>query len=212
MEELDLLKKAWKKDEHSFNQVSETEIYDMLHKKSSSIVKWILIISILEMLLWSGLNFLFNTDDYLNTLKFDNAKLIFTILTYFSNTVILLFIYLFYKNYIKISTTVSTKKLMGNILKTRKTVQYYVGCNLTISVLTFFISTFMTYNYNPDMALLKDKLGDGQHTMLALFCIVAMFAMVAVMVGAFWIFYRLLYGALLKKLYANYKELKKIDL
>ena len=27
MEELDLLKKAWKKDEHSFNQVSEKEIY-----------------------------------------------------------------------------------------------------------------------------------------------------------------------------------------
>ena len=46
MEELDLLKKYWKKSEDTFEQVSEVEIYKMLHKKSSSIVKWILIISI----------------------------------------------------------------------------------------------------------------------------------------------------------------------
>jgi hypothetical protein len=30
--------------------------------------------------------------------------------------------------------------------------------------------------------------------------------------GLFWLFYRLLYGILLKKLIANYNELKKIDL
>jgi hypothetical protein len=30
--------------------------------------------------------------------------------------------------------------------------------------------------------------------------------------GAFWLFYRVLYGILLRRLYANYKELKKIDL
>ena len=48
MEELDLLKKAWKKEECSFDQVSEKDIYGMLHQKSSSIVKWILIISIVE--------------------------------------------------------------------------------------------------------------------------------------------------------------------
>jgi len=30
--------------------------------------------------------------------------------------------------------------------------------------------------------------------------------------GIFWLFYRLLYGILLRKLYNNYKELKKIDL
>ncbi len=35
MEELDLLKKAWKKDTHSLEQVSEVEIYKMLHKKSN---------------------------------------------------------------------------------------------------------------------------------------------------------------------------------
>ena len=51
MKELDLLKKDWQKSDNSFEQVSEIEIYKMIHKKSSSIVKWILIISILEVLL-----------------------------------------------------------------------------------------------------------------------------------------------------------------
>ena len=47
MEELDLLKKDWKKNENSFEQISEVDIYKMLHKKSSSIVKWIFYISLL---------------------------------------------------------------------------------------------------------------------------------------------------------------------
>jgi len=212
MEELDLLKKAWKKDEHSANQVSETEIYNMLHKKSSSIVKWILIISILEILLWSGFSILFNTDDYLNTIKFEGAHMIFNVITYVSNAIILVFIYLFYKNYVKISTTVSTKKLMSDILKTRKTVQYYVAYNLTMIVVTFFISVFLTYNYNPEMASLRDKLSDGQHLKFVFLYIAGMLLVVALMLAVFWGFYRLLYGVLLRKLYSNYKELKKIDL
>ena len=64
MEELDLLKKDWKRNANSFEQISEVEIYKMLHKKSSSIVKWILIISILEVLLWTAISVFYNMDDY----------------------------------------------------------------------------------------------------------------------------------------------------
>ena len=51
MDELELLKKDWKKNDAQFKQVSENEIYGMLHKSSSSIVKWIFIISIVEFLI-----------------------------------------------------------------------------------------------------------------------------------------------------------------
>jgi hypothetical protein len=37
-------------------------------------------------------------------------------------------------------------------------------------------------------------------------------AFLLLFVGLFWLFYRLIYGILLKKLYRNYHELKKIDL
>ena len=68
MEELDILKKAWQKDTHSFEQVTEVEIYKMLHRKSSSIVKWILVISLLEFSLWALVNFAFNTEDTIKSL------------------------------------------------------------------------------------------------------------------------------------------------
>ena len=38
MDELELLKKDWKKKEQQFKQVSEQDIYDMLHQSSSHYV------------------------------------------------------------------------------------------------------------------------------------------------------------------------------
>ena len=64
MKELDLLKKDWQKNEASFEQVTEKDIYKMIHKKSSSIVKWILILSVLELILWSVLSIGVKIDDY----------------------------------------------------------------------------------------------------------------------------------------------------
>ena len=45
MDELDLLKRDWKRQEASLPKISYDDIYKMIHKKSSSIVKWILIIA-----------------------------------------------------------------------------------------------------------------------------------------------------------------------
>ena len=112
MKELDLLKKDWQKND-AFEQVSEVEIYKMLHTKSSSIVKWIFIISVLEILLWTSISVFFNADDYLKNIKNEGLVAFFEALTVFNYVVILVFIYLFYKNYVSISTTVSTKQLMN---------------------------------------------------------------------------------------------------
>ena len=65
MKELDLLKKDWQKDT-AFEQVSEVEIYKMLHKKSSSIVKWILIVSLLEFVVLNATAFAFSTIFFLS--------------------------------------------------------------------------------------------------------------------------------------------------
>ena len=130
MDELEILKKDWKKNENTFDQVSEKEIYGMLHKRSSSIVKWILIISVLELLLWSGISFLTSDESYSKTLKAYHLDTIMPVITIINYGVILFFIYLFFKNYKAINTTDTVKQLMQNILKTRKTVQYYVWYNI----------------------------------------------------------------------------------
>ena len=210
MKELDLLKKDWKKNSDSFQQISENEIYKMIHKKSSSIVKWILIISILEILFWTVSNFFFSTDEML--IKIKHAEMIFylELLTYFNYVVVLIFVYFFYKNYKTISTTESTKLLMSSILKTRKTVQYYVWYNLGMAVLSSIISFFIAFVYNPDMEFLREKLAvNGK----AMFVTIGILILVILgFFGMFWCFYRLIYGTLLRRLYMNYKELKKIDI
>ena len=58
MDKLDLLKKEWQSREQNLPKVSQNDIYKMILKKSSTIVKWIFIISIAELLFWIGLNFI----------------------------------------------------------------------------------------------------------------------------------------------------------
>jgi hypothetical protein len=210
MKELDLLKKDWQKNKDSFEQVSETEIYKMIHKNSSSIVKWILIISILEVLLWTGFSMIFSADDYLK--KIDNEGLSFTLkaFTYLNYAVIVVFIYMFYKNYIRISAIAATKQLMKDILKTRKMVQYYVWYNLGMIVFGLIMGFIIALFYNPETVILRNKVEHDPKIMVITIGILALVTIV--LFGLFWLFYRLLYGILLRRLHSNYKELKKIDL
>ena len=209
MKELDLLKKDWKKNSDSFQQISETEIYKMIHKQSSSSVKWILIISILEVSLWTVSNFFSSVDDLL--IKIHHPEMIFlgNLLMYVNYIIVLVFIFCFYKSYKTISTVQSTKLLMSSILKTRKTVQYYVWYNLVMIVITSVFSFFVGFVYNPEMDLMREKL--AAKGFATLFTVGTFTFITLLLLGMFWCFYRLLYGTLLRRLYANYKELKKID-
>lgn len=209
MKELDLLKKDWKKNSDSFQQISENEIYKMIHRKSSSIVKWILIISILEISFWTFSNLFINTDDVLRKMNHPEIVTALEFLTYFNYVVVLIFVYIFYKNYRTISTTIATKSLMSAILKTRKTVQHYVWYNLGMIVITAILSFFIAFVYNPDMEFLREKLAMNGKAMFVTIGI--LFLVILGFFGLFWCFYRIIYGTLLRRLYANYKELKKID-
>ena len=210
MKELDLLKKDWQKRADSFQQVSEKDIYKMIHKSSSSVVRLILIIGIFEFLFWIGISLFSNNDEYFNKLNMDNVMVFLRVLSYTHYAIIIFFIYSFYKNYIVISTTDSTKVLMKNILKTRRTVNIYIWYNLGMTNFCLIIGFCIAYFYNPDLALMKDKFEhDGIKTM-AIF-IGSMLIMIILFTSVFWLFYKLLYGILMRKLYKNYEELKKID-
>ena len=209
MEELDLLKKDWNKTNANFKEVSEKELYKMLHKKSSSIVKWILIISICEIILWTAINFFNSTDEYLKSIDHSELKVYFDAITIFNYIISAGFVFQFYRNYKKISTVASTATLMKTILTTRKTVRYYVKYNLFMIVFGFIVGILLAFNYSPEMIGMRDKIMSQPSTMAGV--IVAILISTCVFVGVFWIFYRLLYGILTKRLYDNYKELKAID-
>ena len=210
MEELDLLKKDWKKSDHTFKEVSENEIYTMLHRRSSSIVKWILVIGIIEVLVWSGIGLIFSTDDYLKKMEHNSFVTGVRVFNYINYAIVLIFMYLFYRNYVNISATSSTRKLMKDIIKTRKTVQYYVWFNLAVIAISLVLGFFMAVSYNPEISGLREQINHDGAAMAKFLGLI--FLIILVCVAVFWAIYRLIYGILLRRLLYNYRELKKIDL
>ncbi len=216
MEELDLLKKDWKR-EHVFSQVSESELYKMLHRKSSSIVKWIFVISIIELALGVVLGILTSYSKYdtqsvtlIKKWGLYNGYIAVNIVMY---VVIFYFIYRFYTMYRRISAIQNTKNLIASILKTRKVVKRYIAFNLTAFALVFTV--FGAYTFYDAYLTIKIKSGvvDPEiPTKIMLEGILILIVIAAILTLAFWAIYRLAYGLLLKKLYRNYEELKKIDL
>ncbi len=205
MKELDLLKKDWQKND-TFEQVSEVDIYKMLHTKSSSIVKWILIVSILEFVVLNGISLLLNDPKYD---AFMRLHPFLNFLEKFNYAVIIVFIYLFYRNFKSISVLNSSKTLIKHILKTRKIVTYYIYWNIFIGGITGALSGIEGFNegYNQGRNITESN----NKAILEVNCISIIIVAVLIM-GGIWLFYKLLYGRFLSKLKENYIELKKIDL
>ena len=98
---------------------------------------------------------------------------------------------------------------MKTILRTRKTVQCYVWYNLGMALLSLIIGYVIALLYNPETSNLWNEITNNGKVM-AITIGVLVLTTVA-FIGVFWLFYRLLYGILLRRLYANYKELKNIN-
>lgn len=212
MDELELLKRDWKKQEGNYPQLSYDQIYKMLWKRSSSIVKWIFVISILEFLFWALINIFFADNDYWNEMERLHLK-DFTIAAYIIGYLITLyFIYRFYRNYRKISATDNAVVLMKNIINTRKTVKYYIAYILISTGITALVYTYFTFSYHAQNTEVEEI---SKYTFTVtqwLIFIGVMTLFLIIFLGLIWLFYRLLYGILLKRLNKNYKELKKLEM
>jgi len=209
--DLENYKKTWKNQPEETNKVSKVDIYRMAHSKSSSVVKWIFIIGILELIFWTGLNFMV-PDSYIDIYKEFNIMGYTKIYTLLHYVVIFLFLFLFYKNYTSISITDSTKRLMTKILKVRKTVKYYIYYNLAGLVITnIIISAVFLSKPNVLEKMVNPKgLEVDLNSLLSGF-LIATIAMVLVVFLVLWLFYKVTYGKLLKKLNKNYKELDNLE-
>lgn len=212
-DELDILKKDWQRQGARMPKLSYEELYRMLLKKSSSIVKWIFYISIIEFLFWTSLNFFFTdkeTWEMFRTLHIYEFTIALTIVSYL---VLFYFIYMFYTNYRRISVTDSAKALMKNILEVRRTVTQYVWFNISIFAISLVTSIYGVLRYGPESQeiLLKAE-NAGNEMVFWLLVIGICFAFVVALLLLLWLFYRILYGLLLKRLRRNYNELKKMEI
>ncbi|MCL7763449.1 hypothetical protein MPF19_08495 [Polaribacter sp. Z014] len=201
MDLLEKYKTTWKNQPEEENKFSSVDIYKMTKSKSSSIVKWIFIIGIIEFVGLNSLYFFIDLDEaYAEYKKIGLEKFIYisNILFYL---VIFYFLIKFYLNYKSISTSDSTKVLMKKILRTRKTVRNYVLFNLVFMALLMIIVMVAEINFK------SEDLETKQIFLVILLTLVV----TLVLLGVLWLFYQILYGILLKKLNRNHKELSKLD-
>lgn len=210
MDQLEALKEQWQTTEQEFPKLSYQDIYAMLLKKSSSIVKWIVIISVCEIALWTILSFFVpeSSREFNNDMGLKSAFLGINVFTY---AVTAIFIYLFYQNYQKIQATSSIKELMGNILRTRKTVHYFVYFNIGMAAL-LLIGTNLYYYYNQDKLASLLRQDDTFGGLPAETFINVNIAAGILLIGFLILFYYVIYGLLLRRLKRNYKELEKMEL
>lgn len=201
MDELELLKKDWQRQDQNLPHVKGEEIKIMMHKKSISLVKWIFIISIAEFIFWIGiesLSFFQQSNEIIKELGLETFYEILLIVNY---VMIFVFIGLFFRNYRKIRTNDSVKSLLKNIITTRQTVKAYVWFNVIIFTVSFIVVSVSTLNKNLENQSIEAKL--------------ISYGVIAVILSIFILmifgFYRLLYGILTRRLNRNYKVLKKID-
>ena len=201
MDLLDSYKKAWENQPEEITRISKSEIYKMTQAKSSSIVKWIFVIGLLEFAFMILSTFVFDISNDEKILVEMEIYEFVQISQYLTIPVLFYFLFLFYKNYKNISSIDNTKKLMTKIKKTRRTVRNYVIFNLLYIVYLAAIITF---------GMVMTPQGNLENTPGWIIVLIMMLVTI-IMLFLFWGFYQLLYGILLNKLNRNYIELAKLD-
>jgi hypothetical protein len=198
MDLLDKYKKTWSNQPEEVHKLSKVEIYKMAHSRSTSIVKWIFIIGLLEFLII--IPFLFIETD---TKHFEEMNVLWLHKTIdiISCAIVAFFVVKFYLNYRSISSLDNTKTLMDKIVKTRRTVRSYIFTGLSFISILILVMAFSSINNQFINETIFFKIG-----IIAIFIFIG-----AIFLGLFWLFYQLIYGILLKKLNRNYKELAKLD-
>jgi len=214
MDQLDILKEKWNTQEIEYPQLSANEIRGLLAKNSTSIVKWLLIIAIIEFAVIIGINILFsllgNPDEAAETLMNTNFMLVSYIVHY---AVVIYFIYLFYKNYKNISATQPTRSLMKNIIKTRKTMKWYIWYNIIGGFISAIVVTIYMLNYHPEIIkLMESGKMEGHETMFYVIAFITLMIIFIIFLTVMYLIYMLIYGILLRRLKGNYEELKRMEI
>lgn len=205
MDELDFFKKHWKEN-NNFPNINTTEIRQMLYKSSSSIVKWIFVACCIELLVGLLLPFILPADlyeDKTQILFFDVIYWIFNIVFY---SIIVYFIYRFYTLFIKIKNNTNTKSLLENIIAVRHNADRYIQFNLLCINISFtlvfleMLTAEYLESHSWNMIVFVLLLG-GITILISIYIFKKLLKL----------YYKLVFGILLKKLNNNYEELIKLE-
>ncbi|WP_370895362.1 beta-carotene 15,15'-monooxygenase [Chryseobacterium gossypii] len=216
--DLDNLKKAWQ-DQPVQKKYDSNEILQMLNRKSRNYVKYIFWISVAELLFFSvlGLFYFFRGEESNSFIKvlerlgaqktpevessFDNTYLAIKIL---SLLVTAYFVFKFYKNYRKIKIEENLKGLIIRIIKFKKVVNAFIL--ISIVLLIAFTSVFTAFIF---YALNTQNIRPTNSDLAIVIAGIIVSTILSVLLV--WLYYRLVYGIIIRKLDKNLKHLKEID-
>lgn len=216
--DLDSFKKTWQ-EQPVQEKYDNNEILKMLNRKSRNYVKYIFWISVFEFFFFSvmGIFYFFQGDEtngflsYLEKLgakktpevenSFDNIYLVLKIL---SLLVTAYFVYKFYQNYRKIRIEENLKGLITRIIKFKKTVNAFILISILLLVaFTSIFTIFIFYSLNSQN--IEPKNSDLIIFVIGIILTTGLSALLI------WLYYRLVYGIIMKKLDKNLIQLKEID-
>jgi hypothetical protein len=101
---------------------------------------------------------------------------------------------------------------MKAILDVKRTVTQYVWFNICLFTITFIITFFASLKYLPEgKTIVQNATQAGNETLFWLFITAVSVVFIAILLVLIWLFYKLLYGILLKRLRENYKELQQLE-
>lgn len=216
--DLDSFKETWQQQPVQ-PKYDTSEIESMLNKSSRNYVKYILWISLVEFVLILGANLYYtflgeDTTDLISVLGklgIDNSDQFQNTLTqlYLSLKMVSLaltgiFVYLFYQNYRKINIEANLKKLILQIIKFKKTVQLFIVANIALVILFTLILGIFTFS-----VLAQQNIKLTNPTLIGF--IAGLGLTMGISVVLIWIYYRVVYGFILRRLGKNLEQLQNID-
>ena len=216
--DLDSFKETWQQQPVQ-PKYDTSEIELMLNKSSRNYVKYILWISLVEFVLILGANLYYtflgeDTADLvsvLGKLGIDNSDQFQNTLTrlYLALKIVSLaltgiFVYLFYQNYRKINVEANLKKLILQIIKFKKTVQLFILANIVLVILFTLILGIFTFS-----VLAQQNIELTNPTIIGF--VTGLLLTMGISVVLIWIYYRVVYGFILRRLGKNLEQLQNIE-
>jgi len=216
--DLDSFKKTWQ-EQPVQQKYDNHDILQMLNRKSRNYVKYIFWISAAEFLFFTliGLFYIIQgneSNSFISILEklgirktsdmetdFDHIYLTLKIL---SLSVTAYFVYKFYQNYKDIKIEENLKKFILKIIEFRKTVNAFILINIALLIaFTSIFTVFVFYIVNTQNIKITNSMITG---FIAGIIISTVFTVLIV-----WLYYRVVYGIIIKKLGRNLKQLQEID-
>ncbi|MDN3606494.1 beta-carotene 15,15'-monooxygenase [Kaistella yonginensis] len=216
--DLDSFKETWQQQPVQ-PKYDSSDIESMLNKSSRNYVKYILWISVVEfiLILIANLYYTFLGEDtadlmsVLGKLGINNSSnfestisQLYFVLKMVSLGLTGIFVFLFYQNYRKIKIESNLKKLILQIFTFKKTVQLFILANIGLVILFTLILGLFTF-----LVLAEQNIALTNPTLIGFIAGLALTMGISVVL--IWIYYRLVYGFILRRLGKNLEQLQNIE-